>query len=1320
MGDYFKEYSSFVGAKGMPSPADTPYETPAFIRAKRSSRVNATPPRGDSPPPAAPTDDSEYKGRPRDSRNSPIDPRRFTPTLHASLVSEILNLRRELDSKNSLVENLEESLESAKTENDAINEQLTQQAKELRKSKQQVQQMEKGTYDAVEELAKERDSAVHSVEELKMKLEAANKKTRLQDEDAVRTQGIWEQDKESWENERRQLERRVHVTETRLRKFVDEMTAQQAALQSQNVSSGEIPDDKTFKDSALGNESDEGSVRSTVLSHHRRNMSSMSSPAKSIRGSASFADMSDLSVRPQGHSLADELVSDPEDEENDEDDHHSEEDHQAVDEQVNDETESPGSAVSTLHTTDTTLPIETKAVLDDDALPDSPTIKSPLKPVMGVTPSAAPPMFSINGVLSEANEISSVRNVATRNYMDRGYQPSPPPSPLSKGTSTDFASLPLINEPVPVDENEHEHTHSVASSLGSVSVHGYSTAATQTESDSDGLLVKTASAKHDSLEPPGFVPAIAIHPPASRPSSPRPYVLPPGTKNASTQANIRPTYVDASMQTGEIRVDKRPPKIPQEYLRARRLPSKPQTDSILPARPPTPKSEKRKAIVPIGKIYTNVPPMAAPPSPPLQSPVEDKTLLSRDNSSKDLRSLRAIPLPRPVLAPPAPPTESTSHGHLNRAAQYGVTRPAQSSSRLAEIDNDTDTTDYEDDMTETERKDMASSFNKAPHGRFGLSQPPKVVPEDKEISPERRPDTAGSYGAAPAPSVSSSRAASQKARGRPSGKLNSYKDLRSRSPSFTSLASSSLSTQSGFAIPPFPIPVRSSSYFKPQTHSEGSQSPTPNNSNDTSGDFPPPPEKSGKVSPNRLRKVQSAAAMRNNAVRSSPVKSRRRRRSPTLTPVQSTAYETAEPTKFPIPSLPTPLEERHADSDMPKGSVDLSKQSVSTMSESHASNEVNLVDAIAATMVGEWMFKYIRKRKSFGIGDDSDVQHQGFNGTVSVPAHGTRHKRWVWLSPYERTIMWDNKQPTSGAALMGKKGRKLVIESVLDVLDHTPMPKGAGLDSAFRRSILILTPARALKFTTVNKERHALWMTALSFLAQSGALPTLMPDAFDEPAPPPSSRFESNASDKRSRSPSFGKATTRSAGTTRSRRPTRTPDVDDTLISPDLFSQDQDTGAEPPAIPRLHSSTMKHQRKRSNTNPALPPTIAGFRSFSSNAVPSSNSPFNRLQLATSANHGGDLRGTSSKSAGSRQESLISSAADRPNFFEAMGTVRMEAFVDPGYQQGVRYIPGPPAGATLSADSRRRRGDSNLSLSTMDKRRTGYVFDEAGLDPFKGF
>lgn len=59
----------------------------------------------------------------------------------------------------------------------------------------------------------------------------------------------------------------------------------------------------------------------------------------------------------------------------------------------------------------------------------------------------------------------------------------------------------------------------------------------------------------------------------------------------------------------------------------------------------------------------------------------------------------------------------------------------------------------------------------------------------------------------------------------------------------------------------------------------------------------------------------------------------------------------------------------------------------------------------------------------------------------------------------------------------------VTIQSVLDVRDDNLAPKGTG--ALFNRSILILTPARALKFTALSAERHYMWLTALSFLAHS-------------------------------------------------------------------------------------------------------------------------------------------------------------------------------------------------------------------------------------------
>ena len=1053
MADYFSEYSSFIGAKGLPSPADTPYETPGFIRSKRSSRATAggSSREQSSSPPPLPPDAIEVQDKARDGRYSGMDPRRFTPTLHASLVSEILNLRRELDSKNSLVEDLETTLSLAKSENDTLNGQLSESAREVRKAKQQVQQMEQGTYDAVEDLVRERDTARALLEELRGKLEITQKKTRQQDEDAQRTQNIWETDKEAWDSERRQLERRIHVTETRLRAVVDEMTTQQSSVPVFN-----LVDESTFKDSAIGNESDSASIYSATPSasptkhRHTRNTSSVSYKARQTRGSVASrttAATPDLYFRP-GNTLADELDIDELDEYDYEGSVNGEEmfshtrhanasQHNSVIEEL--------SAKAKRDMASATDSSETPSAKDlPKLLADSQDLQEPTKIYRDRATTPPPTTFHMPEPASRAI------------YVDTGYQPSPPVSPprvevtravddtalIEKTISGDEMRQPpppaininatlqqpqqeLQSKPISppetpvVDEGVHWVHHKAQLTV----VLEYSTASTQTELVEPERPKSGHTPKRDSLSPPLFVPHIAIHPPNSRPSSPLPYVLPPGTKNAFSQASLVWPSQDASVQTEEIRVDKRAVKLPAHLLPSALLPSPTFQESTRPLSQT--KRISASSVLTKRASVTRPPAIEIPASPPFQSPIDSSPEMFRSNGARDLRHypLKALPLPRPVLSPPLPTNETfTSNGPLNRSSQYGVTQPRTDYMGGQEPDS-SEQSDYDDPVEDNGPADLIASMpasSRPPLGRFGLSDPPKAVPEDKEISPERRPDTADSYGAAPAPSISSSRANSQR---RHTQQPSARSGKSPRSPSFrSSLASSGHSAE---PLPPFPIPLRSSS--RPKPHSEGSQSPT------TQDGFSSRTGRTGRPAHARqvsLRKVQSAAIIRNRAGRGSPTKGhrasptkghRRRRRSPELTPVQSMAFESPAPTKFPIPELPSPVRDSLSFNYI-KGSVDLRS---SPGASNRVSEETNLVDAIAGTMVGEWMWKYIRKRKSFGIGDDtSELPVAAENGIVNVTAHGTRHKRWVWLSPYERTIMWDTKQPTSGPALLGKKGRK--------------------------------------------------------------------------------------------------------------------------------------------------------------------------------------------------------------------------------------------------------------------------------------------------------
>jgi hypothetical protein len=211
---------------------------------------------------------------------------------------------------------------------------------------------------------------------------------------------------------------------------------------------------------------------------------------------------------------------------------------------------------------------------------------------------------------------------------------------------------------------------------------------------------------------------------------------------------------------------------------------------------------------------------------------------------------------------------------------------------------------------------------------------------------------------------------------------------------------------------------------------------------------------------------------------------------------------------------------------------------------------------------------------------------------------------------------------------------------------------------------------------------------------------------------------------KRTRSPSFGRATVRdSIRLAKGKRPEMPRNFthpinggrNEAMMA--LEGGKKNESADFPAIPRLYSSTVKHQRKRSNTSPRLPPPLSTLRNFSSSAVTSTSSG-----LHIASGNVSTFRPSASSKSGSRPDSLSMASPDRPNFFEAVGTVRMEAFVDPNVRNGVLYVPAPPpqAQAAPGPSWKRRRGDSNISQNTVDKRRAGYVFDENGLDPFKGF
>jgi hypothetical protein len=280
---------------------------------------------------------------------------------------------------------------------------------------------------------------------------------------------------------------------------------------------------------------------------------------------------------------------------------------------------------------------------------------------------------------------------------------------------------------------------------------------------------------------------------------------------------------------------------------------------------------------------------------------------------------------------------------------------------------------------------------------------------------------------------------------------------------------------------------------------------------------------------------------------------------------------------------------------------------------------------------------------------------------------------------------------------------------VLDVRDDTPLPKNHGISEPFNRSILILTPARALKFTAMSKERHYTWLTALSFLAHS---PLLAPGIVTMP---PAPQEPSNKEAPRSRGSGIKRGGIRdSVRIAKDRaRPVRPGQVDTHAGSiPDLEFEaafgssgpippiphlpETQIAAEPPSVPRF-----AHGRKRSLTGPRMPSSSLrslGYREVSSPPLPSSSLPSPSIDYASTRNS-------------------EASSATRSTFLDTVGTIRMEAFIEEHNNNVSTYSP-PLSGG-------RRYTSATHSPLSNDSRRGGIAIGDdyemgGKFDPFKDF
>lgn len=223
--------------------------------------------------------------------------------------------------------------------------------------------------------------------------------------------------------------------------------------------------------------------------------------------------------------------------------------------------------------------------------------------------------------------------------------------------------------------------------------------------------------------------------------------------------------------------------------------------------------------------------------------------------------------------------------------------------------------------------------------------------------------------------------------------------------------------------PPVPIPVRYSSARVGKSSSDGGRSSRASSNNS-------PTRTARRMAKPALRKTRSGPALSPASSMALARRERTQSRSPPLdnrvsivpempnfrmpqehrdVPVISAGYGPSfgATARFPLVEDPT------SEDPNSKNNVD-----------AFGSQQTSVVDAIAQSMVGEWMFKYVRRRKSFGKPERDWDPHKSVEEMSNSASSGVRHKRWVWLAPYERSVMWSSKQPTDGTSLLGKSGRK--------------------------------------------------------------------------------------------------------------------------------------------------------------------------------------------------------------------------------------------------------------------------------------------------------
>ncbi|RKF74088.1 hypothetical protein GcM1_241098 [Golovinomyces cichoracearum] len=1185
--------------KSLPSPSNSSRSAQARIFRKANS-----------PPSSLLSTDSPEQHKETSFTNKEnafsLSPHGFTPSLHANLVSEILALRRAQEAKKKQIESLETVLYETKNEFDVYSAGLASINKENISLKRKLELIENSTSSALLEISKERDNSIETAAEAKQRLEAIQKKVRNQDGEIDRIHALWARDKASWEEEKRKMDRKLHVAENRLKKVVQEVTAFEAHKFNILVYENETEIEDNSQDK---NESDIESF-------------STRSRASSIRFSMLNGLVGLDGQKTDGLSLADEL------------------NHIGLDETC-------GYTVQDSYASTTDQAHESWRESNDQtcekcfAAENGPRCSSRVrgrilvtKTQEGVsadeelragmngivfrdpdTPSLAKRPSDDKSFPADENLSNKVPKNLKETHSDqtqREDQASRPNNLVQKNTSK---TNPLSS----ADATEMQSSEEV-SNLPKTSISlccGIPSSTENIQSIKDVLSRSTQTDEstllpRKSVFPSVIIPSIQLHPPQSTPSSPNEILLSPQFKDKSCQVEILSEVPSksVSVQTDEIDIGQRTNLFP---LR----PHASSTTSNLPYR----NSNQKRPQTILLEI-----------SVPMENNESEKlSEMCSDNHNNRSPSDQIYDKESCALS-------GHISGFKNKCFEDGnINRPENSVPAIAHqvyVDGSDKPVREFDDLSTNSLKSGKSHVINIDHINLSSS-----LNKDKnnEISRENYSILEIQYS--------------------PSSETNSPQADE----------------------PPFPIPVRHSSRRPYVTLSYKSD-----DIDSSEWTHKSPCHRRSKS----IRKIRSATA----------ISERTRTGSFGEDSIHMAQHPTAHwannqsitsMSSLPNNDMMSSRKTSGASYEMCNSYTVSRNASNSAKSISMTSDRTtSVISAIAQSMIGEWVFKYTRQRKPASAA----------NSYRSLEiSNKVRHRRWIWLAPYERAVMWSSKEPTSRSALMGKNGRKLVIQSVLDVKDENPPPKGIKL---FDRSILIHSSNRALRFTAVTKESHNNWLKALTFLARSQLLHGPLSSTKDSISNKPQSETRHETRIHKTIRAAKGRSSYVSKLSEVSKKASHSfNDVNHTPSETRCMIVDCDSPADAPIVPRftersalnypnsnVASSLLPlYHRRRSNTAPRNP---SSSTHKINNPVPSFNCASSSNVAISAATHENNYAygydsylapkivipanlnnkvyySHPSSSCNVRQKSPKSENSCPENFnFDSIGTVRMQAFVSP--------------------------------------------------------